>query len=65
MKAAAKEQYCADPESKEMQVNDYNPLLLLLWKANMDVQYIAESSLALVHCVTGYVTKAERSNMQD
>ena len=22
----------------EMRVNDYNPLLLLLWKANMDVQ---------------------------
>ena len=31
----------------------------------MDVQYIAESSLTLAHYVTGYVTKAERSNMQD
>ena len=46
-------------------MNDYNPLLLLLWKANMDIQFIAESSLALAHYVTGYVTKAERSNMQD
>ena len=50
---------------QETRVNDYNPLLLLLWKANMDIQFIAESSLALTHYVTGYVTKAERSNMQD
>ena len=50
---------------QEARVNDYNPLLLLLWKANMDIQYIAESSLTLAHYVTGYVTKAEKSNMQD
>ena len=51
--------------SQEACINDYNPLLLLLWKANMDIQYIAESSLTLAHYVTGYVTKAEKSNMQD
>ena len=28
-------------------------------------QYIGESSLAIARYVTGYVTKAERSNMQD
>ena len=50
---------------QETRVNDYNPLLVLLLKANMDIQFIAESSLALAHYVTGYVTKAERSNMQD
>ena len=49
----------------EVRVNDYNPLLLLLWKANIDIQYVAESSLALAHYVSGYVTKAERSNLQD
>ena len=49
----------------ETRINDYNPLLLLLWKANMDIQFIAEQSLALAHYVTGYITKAERSNMQD
>ena len=48
----------------EVRVNDYNSLLLLLWKANMDIQFIAEVSLALAHYVSGYVTKAERSNMQ-
>ena len=49
----------------ESTVNDYSPLLLLLWQANMDVQFVSESSLALAHYVSGYVTKAERSNMQD
>ena len=42
-------------------VNDYNPLRLMLWKANIDIQFVAESSLAL----SGYVTKAERSSMQE
>ena len=37
----------------EERVNDYNPLLLYLWKAN------------LMHYVTGYITKAEKSHMQD
>ena len=49
----------------ETRVNSYNPLLLLIWKANLDVQFVAESSLALAQYVSGYVTKAERSNMQD
>ena len=47
----------------EVRVNDYNPLLLLLWKANTDIQFVSESSLALAHYVSGYVTKAKRSNM--
>ena len=49
----------------ETRVNDYNPLLLLLWKANIDIQFVAESSLALAHYLSGYVTKAEKSSMQD
>lgn len=48
-----------------MRVNDYNPVLLLLWKANLDIQFISENSLALAHYVTGYVTKAERSHMHE
>ena len=48
----------------EVRVNDYNPLLLYLWRANIDIQFVAESSLALAHYVSGYVTKAERSNLQ-
>ena len=48
-----------------MRVNDYNPILLLLWKANLDVQFVSENSLALAHYVTGYVTKAEKSHMHE
>ena len=50
---------------QETRVNDYNPLLLMLWKANMDIQFISEKSLALAHYVTGYVTGPEKSNTQD
>ena len=46
-------------------MNDYNPLILLLWQANVDIQFVAESSLALSHYITGYVTKAEKSSMQE
>ena len=49
----------------EIRVNDYNPLLLMLWKANIDIQFVSESSLALAHYVSGYVTKAEKSSMQE
>ena len=42
-----------------------NPLLLMLSKANMDIQFIGESSLAVAQYVTGYVAKAEKSNMQE
>ena len=49
----------------EVRVNDYNPLLLLLWQANMDIQFVAQSSLAPSHYVTGYITKAEKSSMQE
>ena len=31
----------------------------------MDLQYIAEKSLSLTECHTGYVTKAEKSHAQD
>ena len=48
-----------------MRVYDYNPLLLLLWQANMDIQFVAESSLALSHYVMGYITKTEKSSMQE
>ena len=49
----------------EVRVNDYNPLLLHVWNANIDIQFVAESSLALAHYVSGYVPKAERSNLQE
>ena len=54
------------PRAKtEVRVNDYNPLILYLWRANVDIQFVAESSLALAGYVSAYVTKAEKSNLQD
>ena len=35
----------------------------MLWKANIDIQFVAELLLALAHC--GCVTKAEKSSMQE
>ena len=64
LKSRSKIYQLARAES-ETRINDYNPLLLLLWKANIDIQFVAESSLALAHYVSGYVTKAEKSSMQE
>ena len=44
---------------QEIRINNYNPLLLMLWKAN---HFIGESSFAVARYVTGYVTKPEKSN---
>ena len=65
MKLAHRKIYKLPRSPEEIRINNYNPLLLMLWKANIDLQYIGESSLAIARYVTGYVTKAERSNMQD
>ena len=62
MKLAHRKMYKLPWSPEEVRIN-YNPLML--WKANIDLQYIGESSLAIARYVTGYVTKAERSNMQD
>ena len=65
MKLAHRKLYKLPRSPEEIRTNNYNPLVLLLWKANIDLQYIGESSMAIAQYVTGYVTKAERSNMQD
>ena len=49
----------------ETRVNDCNSVLLSLWRANIDIQFVSEDSLALAHYVTGYVTKAEKSHLLD
>ena len=65
VKGSQKQVYKLLRSPEEIRINNYNPLLLMLWKANMDIQFIAESTLAIAQYVTGYVTKAEKSNMQD
>ena len=57
--------YTLPRSAAEVRINDYNPLILYLCKANVDIQYVAESSPALAGYVTAYVTKAEKSNLQD
>ena len=46
-------------------MNDYNSLQFYLSKANLDLQYVADSSLVLANYVTAYVTKAEKSHIQE
>ena len=57
--------YYAKRKEEEVRINDYNPLISYLWKANVDIQFVSESSLALADYISGYVTKAEKSHMQD
>ena len=49
----------------ESYINDYNPTILFQMEANVDVQYIGESSWSLAKYVTSYVTKAEKVELQD
>ena len=65
LNSSRRQMYRLPRSPEEIRINNFNPLLLILWNANMDIQYIGESSLAITQYVTGYVTKAEKSNMQD
>ena len=65
MKLSHGKMYTLPRSPEEIRINNYNPLLLMLWKANMDLQFVGESTLVIANYVTGYVTKAEHSNMQD
>ena len=65
LNSSHRQMYRLPRSPQEIRINNYNPLLLMLWKANMDIQFIGESSLAVAQYVTGYVTKAEKSNMQE
>uniref|UniRef100_A0A1X7UTS4 Helitron helicase-like domain-containing protein n=1 Tax=Amphimedon queenslandica TaxID=400682 RepID=A0A1X7UTS4_AMPQE len=62
---AEKKIYHLKRSEEKVRVNDYDPLLLLLWKAILDVPFTSECSLALADYVSNYVTEAERGHMQD
>ena len=40
LKSSQRQMYKLPRSPEEIRIN-YNPLLLMLWKANMDIQYIA------------------------
>ena len=65
LKSRNKKIYLLPRADHKVQVDNYIPLLLLLWMANMDIQFIAEASLALAHYVSVYVTKDESINLQE
>lgn len=46
---------------KEVNINDYNPAILLAWEGNMDIQFIGEKTGALAAYITKYNTKPEKS----
>ena len=43
-----------------MNINSYNPDLLRIWKANMDIQYILDAYVCVMY-VTSYMTKSEKA----
>ncbi len=49
----------------EININSYNPTLLLLWGANMDIKYIGENSLVLNRYISNYVTKSENQSTKE
>ena len=52
------------PRTKEeVRINDYNPALPKIWRANMDIQYIGEDTYSLVQYTTKYVTKPDKSHL--
>ena len=42
----------------ERNVNNYNPLYMLAWRANMDIQF-CNDNYAIVTYITDYITKAD------
>lgn len=53
------------PRNKnEVDINDYNPVLLAAWEGNIDMQLIGELSTLLTWYVTKYISKFEKSNME-
>ena len=49
----------------EVNINNYNPPLLLATRSNNDIQYILDPSFALLHYICKYVSKAEWDNTQE
>ena len=54
------------PRTKnEVDINDYNPVILTAWEVNMDIQFIGEKSTLLTWYVTKYLNKAGKSELSD
>jgi len=49
----------------EIDINDYNLILLTAWEGNMDIQFINEKSSLLTWYVTKYMNKAEKCALSE
>jgi len=49
----------------EIDINDYNPILLIAWEGNMDIQFIGEKSSFLTYYVTKYMNKPGKCELFD
>ncbi|XP_067215692.1 uncharacterized protein [Linepithema humile] len=50
---------------EEININDYNPVLLTAWEGNMDIQFIGEKSTLLTWYITKYMNKAAKCELSD
>ena len=50
-------------EPKEQNVNNYNPLFLRAWRANMDIQLVLDTYACIMY-VTSYLCKSEKTMSQ-
>ena len=60
-----KKMYELPRDCDETDINDYNPILLLEWRANMDLQYVGEKTQVLNYYITGYITKSEDKTTEE
>ena len=51
--------------AEERRLNHYNPALLLAWKENVDVSYIADKAHGVAGNTTGYIMICEKSHLED
>ncbi len=54
-----KKMYDLRRAKNEAYINDYNPILLLAWECNIDVQFTGEVTRVLDMYITGYIAKPE------
>ena len=45
----------------EVRVNDYNPVILAMWRGNMDITFVSEKSTMLPRYIAKYQSKSPRS----
>lgn len=51
--------------NEEININDYNPILLTAWEGNMDIQFIGEKSTLLTWYITKYMNKVGKCELSD